>query len=270
MEFDLKAHTILLTLGGSRIYGTNTADSDVDVRGVMIAPKSTYFGFLHNFDHADSPLEMAAFTELLRPEEKKAAKATKLEGTIYELRKFMKLAAGFNPNVVEPLFCRDEDVLLMTDLGRLLRKWRSLFISQLCLASMTGYSGGQIRRIKNGHDPAADGTPRGKKLAYQVVRLMRTCKELLLTGQFNVWRGGIDAQELVEIKNGSWSSEKIVAFFEEQDAELRAICKSDRAVIPKEPDRKAIDQLCCELVESGLFGRVDSAKWVGLAKGGRL
>lgn len=44
MNFDLKPHTILLTLAGSRAYGTNTFTSDVDLKGVCVPPKEFYLG----------------------------------------------------------------------------------------------------------------------------------------------------------------------------------------------------------------------------------
>ena len=37
-------HILLLTLGGSRAYGTNLPTSDVDIRGIAATPMSALFG----------------------------------------------------------------------------------------------------------------------------------------------------------------------------------------------------------------------------------
>lgn len=42
---------IFSTIAGSHAYGTNTKDSDMDIRGVAIRnDKSYYFGFLKKFE----------------------------------------------------------------------------------------------------------------------------------------------------------------------------------------------------------------------------
>lgn len=252
MEFDLRARTILLTISGSRSYGLHTAESDIDIKGVVIPPKEFYFGVLRNFEHATADEEIAVYKDVLSKEEREVADKNGFEGTSYELTKFMGYALKFNPNIVESLFCRDQEVRICSKFGEMLRANREAFISLNALDAMTGFSGAQIRRIKAGKDPMDPSTPRGRKLAYQVVRLMRTCKELLLTGKVNVWRGDIDAEELLYIKQGGWSAEQVVEFFDKADAELEEISKSERCVIPKEPNRKAVEKLCIEMVEAGL------------------
>ena len=47
MHFDIKEHTIFRTITGSHAYGMATKDSDVDVRGVAIAPLDVVIGFSH-------------------------------------------------------------------------------------------------------------------------------------------------------------------------------------------------------------------------------
>ena len=109
MNIDLKKHTIVLAVGGSRAYGMDTPESDVDVKGVAVAPKECYLGFLNNFEQADKASHMMKFYDCLLPEEQQKADEGELEGTIYDVQKFFKLAAANNPNILDLLFCRDED-----------------------------------------------------------------------------------------------------------------------------------------------------------------
>lgn len=49
----LNPRTILLTKHGSQAYGTSTPESDLDVKGVAVAPRECYLGFLRRFEQAE-------------------------------------------------------------------------------------------------------------------------------------------------------------------------------------------------------------------------
>ena len=148
MNFDLKKHTILLVLSGSRAYGTQTETSDVDVKGVVIPPVAYRDGFLHNFEQADKPGSMSVFYDCLNDEEKALADKGEYEGSVYEIRKFFKLAADGNPNILDVLFCRDQDVRYITPLGKILRDNRKKFLSTRCRWTFAGYAKAQLKRIE--------------------------------------------------------------------------------------------------------------------------
>src|SRR5688572_17819762 len=146
MQFDLRAHTILLTRAGSRVYGMHTETSDVDVKGLCIPPARYVLG-VEVFEQADKPEHFPEFLDLLTQAERDVVAATKLEGSIYELRKFARLALDANPNILDVLFCRDEDVLLMTDAGARLREARRAFLSTKAKHTFSGYAIAQLKRI---------------------------------------------------------------------------------------------------------------------------
>jgi len=89
-----------------------------------------------------------------------------------------------------------------------------------------------------------------------LVRPLRMGSEILTTGKVHVWRGGPDGpndrEELLAIRNGAWSYEKLIEWSENLDAEMRRIFSNREYTIPKSPKTKQIDALCQELVEEAL------------------
>lgn len=146
---DLRRDTILLVVGGSRAYGLSRPGSDVDVRGVAIPPAPYLHGLVHRFEQAEGDA-MAVFADTLTDEERSVSAATRLEGTVYDLRKFLTLASESNPNILDVLFCRDDEVRLHTPLGDRLRSARERFVTASARHTFAGYAAAQLKRIQ-GH-----------------------------------------------------------------------------------------------------------------------
>lgn len=87
------------------------------------------------------------------------------------------------------------------------------------------------------------------KHAYHLVRLIRMCREVLTTGKVIVKRP--DREELLSIRNGAWSYDKLIEFAETEDLALNELYLTSTA-LPKLPDREKLDQLCISLVEKSL------------------
>ncbi len=134
----LPARTIFLTKHGSHAYGLATPESDLDVKGVAIAPTRAYLGFVERFEQA----------EVSEP-----------DMVIYELRKFMQLAADCNPSIVEVLFTHPDDYLGVTPLGERLLAMRARFLSKKARHTFTGYAMAQLRRLEQHHRWLRDAPP---------------------------------------------------------------------------------------------------------------
>lgn len=157
--FDLRAHTHLLVVAGSRAHGLAGPDSDVDLKGVAVPPRRYILGFTRSFEQADQPGDMTCFSGDLAAPERSAAAQHGLEGTVYSLRKFLALAAGANPNILETLFCREEEVRRCTPTGERLVASRELFLTARCVQTFTGYASDQLRRMRRHHRWHRDGPP---------------------------------------------------------------------------------------------------------------
>lgn len=86
------------------------------------------------------------------------------------------------------------------------------------------------------------------KHAAHLVRLMRMAIEILRDGEVLVKRP--DAEELLAIRRGEWSYDRVVAYAAEMDAQAAELYKTSK--LPHAPDIQALDDLCMELVEKSL------------------
>ena len=125
----LPNRTIFVTVHGSQAYGTNTPESDIDVKGLCIPPKEYFLGFRKNFEQAEGkdPYDMV----------------------IYGIHKFFKLAAECNPNIIEILNTDPEDWVVTHPLFEKLYEKRDMFLSRKARHTFSGYALSQLKRIKS-------------------------------------------------------------------------------------------------------------------------
>jgi uncharacterized protein len=141
----LQSRTIFLTKHGSHAYGTNLPTSDLDLKGVGIPPREYFMGFSKVFEQAQTN--------------------TPNDFVVYDLRKFMNLAADCNPSIIEVLWTDREDWVIVTDAGEELIENREVFISKKARWTFSGYAMSQLKRINLHYkwlkDPPAAPPQRG-------------------------------------------------------------------------------------------------------------
>jgi predicted nucleotidyltransferase len=148
MDFDLYSHTSLLCRSGSRLYGINNADSDIDVQGCAVPPVKYWLSNLEFEQSNDAAkLQDARFMALFTDDERKIIAATKLEGTIYGVKKYIHLAGESNPNVLDGVWAPDSAVLRCDRIGELIRENQKLFLTLSALPRFVGYSVGQLKKM---------------------------------------------------------------------------------------------------------------------------
>lgn len=89
------------------------------------------------------------------------------------------------------------------------------------------------------------------KFASHVVRLLRMAEEVLTTGELLVKRP--DAEELLAIRNGAWTYEQMIKFYEEKEKYIREVLYH-KSVLPKTPDIKKAAKILIEMRELQYYG----------------
>lgn len=144
----LKDNTFFLTAHGSHAYGTNVEGSDFDFKGVTCAPMDYSTGFTDRFEQAEG-----CFGEF--------------DGAIFDVRKFIHLAAQCNPSVLEILWADPSTWIfngpeVTMDVGFVPRQgnyvfptcWEAIyearwdFLSQEVKARYSGYAVSQARKLE--------------------------------------------------------------------------------------------------------------------------
>lgn len=136
-------YQILEIQSGSHLYGTNVPTSDIDYVGVFIAPKRFYLG-LERIEEVDLGIVSKGEDGKNLPDA--------IDRKFYELRNFIHLAKGGNPNIVEILFVNDANVVKANGFGQRLRRNAELFVSEGVRTKYLGYSQGQKKMMVNKPD----------------------------------------------------------------------------------------------------------------------
>ncbi|MCB1097976.1 MAG: nucleotidyltransferase domain-containing protein [Verrucomicrobiae bacterium] len=123
-EVEKRGWLIFKCISGSRAYGTETARSDTDLRGVFIAPPDEFYGL--------SPVTQVSDETN--------------DTTYYELGRFIELLSKNNPNVMELLYMPDDCVLLRHPLFDRIEP--GMFLSKLCRHTFAGYAVSQVRKAR--------------------------------------------------------------------------------------------------------------------------
>ncbi len=84
------------------------------------------------------------------------------------------------------------------------------------------------------------------KHGMHLVRLMRMCEEILTTGKVIVKRP--DAEELLAVRRGAWTYDTLMDYAQTADERLNELYKTCN-ILPREPNRAILDEICMEIVE---------------------
>ena len=235
---ECEKHLILKCYAGSITYGTNTRDSDVDIRGIVIPPKEYWLG-------------LSSFEQYV-------SKDDEFDITYFGIKKFFNLALNANPNILELLFLRENHYLWKDTpykkLGMRLIENRHIFLSKKCRHSFMGYAYAQFRRMDKLNKNVGQNQKRkdsfekfgyDTKNALHLLRLARQAIEILTEGELYVFRH--DAQQLLDVKEGKYTYDELVEQFEHYERLVEEAYV--HSPLPHKPDYDKANELLIELVE---------------------
>ncbi|MEV6241533.1 nucleotidyltransferase domain-containing protein [Lentzea sp. NPDC051838] len=192
---------ILEAIIGSHAYGLATEESDVDRRGVFVAPAE-------------------AFWRLDKPET--SIEGPEPERLSWEVEHFCRLALKSNPTVLETLV--SPLIEITTPLGEELRALLPAFLSQYAVRAYTRATEMQLSRAGRNLKP---------KQLMHVVRLRLLGLHLVRTGELDIAAD----RELLKIRTEEMPWDDAVAWAHRLGDELR---HAD-GPLPENPDRARVD-----------------------------
>lgn len=188
-------------LSGSFLYGTNTETSDKDYIGVVMPPISAKLGF-QKFEEIELSTKKSSVDR----------KNTKddIDIKLYSFDKFVSLAMGCNPNIIELLFAPERCICYSTDLGRELMAHNTKFLNMRIAHSLAGYSFAQMKTLKTKKENMTGRKDLAEKYGYDTKFLMH-CFRLLYEGIEIMTTGRLQLPltcnvRLLQIKDGYYKT----------------------------------------------------------------
>jgi predicted nucleotidyltransferase len=204
---DLYEYVVYRCIVGSRAYGLDDSDSDIDRRGIYLPP-------------AEKQWSLWGLPEQLERHESQEC--------YWELEKFLRLALRANPNALECLYT--PLVEFATPLAKELLAMRSVFLTRTVYQTYNGYVLSQFKKIAQ--DRRNSGRIRWKH-AMHLIRLLLSGITILKEQQVHVQVTAY-REKLLAIRRGNWEWAEVDAWRKQLHKEFDAAFA--RSTLPEHPD----------------------------------
>ena len=231
---------IYLISTGAQMYGTVTPESDVDYAGIFI-PKEDYILGIKN-------------VEQLELHEKKDDHKDCQDCTVYALPKFIKLALGNNPNIIELFMAPQNCILYSDDYGYHLKDSYKLFISKKCYATFKGYAASQRKKLIEGKSVGVIRSKLIEKFGFDckfmshLLRLLIEGHEILVSGKLQMPL--IQNKLVLDTKLGKHSFEDGMKKAAELEMLIDLAYTTSNLRI--DPDYEAVNKLQIQILKDGI------------------
>ncbi len=192
---------------GSRAYGLDDEDSDIDRRGIYLPPADLHWSLYG----VPEQLENDATQEVY-----------------WELQKFVVLALKANPNVLECLY--SPIVETATPLAQEMLDLKHIFLSRLVFQTYSGYVASQFKKMQT--DIRNQGQVKWKHVMH-LIRLLLSGINVLQEGFVTV-AVGEHRDRLLEIKSGATKWDEVEAWRLELHQEFNRAFEQTK--LPERPD----------------------------------
>ena len=211
--FDFENFIIYRCVMGSQAYGLATDESDIDRRGIYLAPADLQWSLFGAPEQFEDNAAQACY---------------------WELQKFLIMALKANPNILECLY--SPMVEKATPLAEELLEMRSAFLSQMIFQTFNGYAMSQFKKIEQ--DIRNHGEVRWKH-AMHLLRLLLAGAATLREARVPV-RVEAHRDQLLAVKNGALPWPEVDAWRRDLHRDFeRALAETK---LPERPDYDAANR----------------------------
>lgn len=252
------------TIMGSHAYGvadTSVKDKvpDYDVYGFAIPPRELIFKHLTGWVPGFGP-EPPGFDQWQKHHmfdaDALGGAGKEWDLQIFGIVKFFELCRQNNPNMIDSLFTPENCVIHCTQIGRMVRDNRRLFLSKEAWKKFRGYAHAQLKKM---NDKEPEGSRRAiiekfgydVKFAYHIVRLLDEAEQILLEGDLNLQRA---REPMKAIRRGEWTAEEVRNWAMEKERALEVAYTNCQ--LPEHPATEPIRQLLLQCLEEH-YGSID-------------
>lgn len=202
---------LVRAVAGSKLYGTSTHESDDDFVGIFVPSKEEKLGL----DCRPQIIESK-------------------DVTIYELSKYVRLAAGGNPTILQLLYTPESMWVQWTEeWPGIQSEMRELCVSQLCRNAFLGYLEQQKRKATEGRQQRPELVEKygyDTKFMAHAIRLGQLGREILRTG--NMTFPLVDREFILNVRHGLHGKEYCLTIVEMLEHEIM----TTSSVLPRVPD----------------------------------
>jgi predicted nucleotidyltransferase len=206
-RFELEEFIIYRCVMGSQAYGLETEESDIDRRGIYLAPAELQWSLFGASEQFEDNAGQACY---------------------WELQKFLIMALRANPNILECLY--SPIVEKTTPLAEELLRIRQGFLSQMIFQTFNGYALSQFKKIEQ--DRRNQGEVRWKH-AMHLLRLLITGAATLREARVPV-RVEAHRERLLAVKSGALVWPAVDVWRKELHRDFE--CALAETKLPERPD----------------------------------
>lgn len=244
---------------GSIAYGVSSDNSDRDIYGFCIPPKSIVFPHLAG-EIQGFGTQQKRFNQYQQHHIKDKDHKCVWDISIYNIVRFFHLCMENNPNMLDSLYVPNRCVLSITKIGHMVRDNKSLFLHKGLWHRYKGYSYSQLKKMKvKNPDPTSKRYESFQKygydlkFAYHIVRLLNQAEQALTEHTMDLQR---NREQLKSIRRGEWKVEQIEQYFETKERELETLYNESK--LPWGPPEKEIKELLLNCLEE-FYGSLEGA-----------
>lgn len=225
-------YPVFITFVGSQLYGTATPTSDKDFKGIGFAELDEIVG-LRNFEQQNYTNGVEDGPD-------------KIEGSIYDIRRYIHLCKKGNPTVIEFACAGDKHHILTTEIGEQVRKFvRENFLTKHLFKPYSAYNRAQVRKLQsmNRTGKRAELVMEhgfDSKFASHAYRLAKQCVQVMKTGQLNPTLEGSELEVCRKVRAAEYGKEGTLSLLNEVDVEMYEAYKS--STIPESPNFNKVNE----------------------------